>query len=346
MELLGELAIFAAKVILIVFAFVVMVGAIARAARRGSADEARGDLKLKKLNERWKRTSDHMQRAFLGAKAYRAHEKGERARKKAEKSPEAMRLAEARPRVYVIDFDGNMRASQVTGLREEVTAILGVARPGDEVIVRLKSPGGLVYAYGLAASQLERLRERGLKVTAAVDQIAASGGYMMATVANEIVAAPFSIIGSIGVVAGFPNFHRFLEKRDIDFELVTAGKYKRTLTMFGKNTDEARAKFQAEMEETHALFKAHIQRTRPALDLDAVATGEHWYGSQALALGLVDRVATSDDLLAEKKDSADLWQVQFVPRRRLFDRMSAAVQSAIEGGIERVWAKSEEQRFH
>jgi len=340
MELLGELGIFAAKVILIVVAIVLIIGAIARATRRGGADEGKGDLRLTRLDERWKRTTQRMQRAFLGAKAWKAKDKAERLAKKG-KPP-----APERPRVYVLDFDGNIRAAQVVGLREEVTAIIGVARSGDEVLLRLKSPGGLVYAYGLAASQLERLRERGLRVTVAVDQVAASGGYMMATVAHQIVAAPFAIVGSIGVVAGFPNFHRWLDKRDIDFELMTAGKYKRTMTMFGKNTDEARAKFQAELEEAHALFKAHIAKTRPTLDLDKVATGEHWYGTQALGLGLVDRIATSDDLLAERRDHADLWQVQFVPRRRLFDRVTTAIQLGFERAIERVWERSEEQRFH
>jgi len=343
MELLAELAVFAAKVLLVVLGIVLVIGAIARAARKGG-DEARGDLRLKKLNDRWKRTTDHMQRAFLGARAFKARHKADKAAAKAQR--EGGRGAEpTRPRVYVVDFDGNVRASQVTGLREEVTAILGVAKAGEEVVVRLKSPGGLVHAYGLAASQLERLRDKGLRVVAAVDQVAASGGYMMATVAHEIVAAPFAVVGSIGVVAGFPNFHRWLDKRDIDFELMTAGKYKRTMTMFGENTDEARAKFQAELEEAHALFKAHVQRTRPALDLDKVATGEHWYGSQALALGLVDRIATSDDVLAERRDRADLWLVQFVPRRRLFDRVAHAVQAGFERGFERLWEKSEEQRF-
>ncbi|MCC6620288.1 MAG: protease SohB [Deltaproteobacteria bacterium] len=341
MELLGELALFAAKVLLVLVAILLIIGAIARAARRGASDEAKGDLKLTRMNERWKRTADRMQRAFLGAKAWKAREKAEKLARKG-KPPGA---DADKPRTYVLDFDGNLRAAQVVGLREEVTAILGVARKGDEVVVRLKSPGGLVYAYGLAASQLERLRERELRLTVAVDQVAASGGYMMATVAHQIVAAPFAIVGSIGVVAGFPNFHRWLEKRDIDFELMTAGKYKRTMTMFGKNTEEARAKFQAELEETHALFKAHVARTRPTLDLDKVTTGEHWYGTQALGLGLVDRVATSDDLLAERKDERAIWHVQFVPRRRLFDRVTHAVQAGIERAFERVWERSEEQRF-
>ncbi|MFO0747648.1 MAG: protease SohB [Myxococcota bacterium] len=342
MELLAELGVFAAKVLLIVVAVVAIIGAIARAARRGGPDESRGDLRLKKLNERWKHTASRMQRALLPARAFKARQKAERA---ADKAKTAGALVPERRRVYVLDFDGNLRAAQVSGLREEITAILEAARPHDEVVVRLKSPGGLVHAYGLAASQLQRLRERGLKLTIAVDQIAASGGYMMAVVGQQILAAPFAVIGSIGVVAGFPNFNRWLKKRDIDFELMTAGKYKRTLTMFGENTEEGRQKFQQELEEAHRLFKDHIARARPALDLEKVATGEHWYGTQAKDLGLVDRIITSDDYLAEQRDQADIWHLQYVPRRRLFDRVSTAMQAALERGVERVWEKSEEQRF-
>jgi len=343
MELLAELGIFAAKVLLIVIAVVAIIGAIARAARRGAPgpDERRGDLKLRKLNDRWKQLGSRMQRVLLPPKELKARQRAE----KAEKAAQAKVKISERPRVYVLDFDGNVRASQVASLREEITAVLEVARPHDEVVVRLKSPGGLVYAYGLAASQLQRLRDRGLKLTIAVDQIAASGGYMMATVGTQIVAAPFAIIGSIGVVAGFPNFNRLLKKHDIDFELHTAGKYKRTLTMLGENTDEGRQKFQHELEETQVLFKQHIARTRPSLDVDKVATGEHWYGSQALELGLVDRVTTSDDYLAEQKARADIWQVQFVPRRTVFDRLGTALQLSFERGAERLWEKSEEQRF-
>lgn len=343
MELLGELGIFAAKVLLIVVAFLMIIGGIARAARRGGPgpDEGRGDLRLRKLNDRWKQVGSRMQRALLPPKELKVRQQAEKAEKaKAKLSPTGNR-----PRIYVLDFDGNVRATQVAGLREEITAILEAARPIDEVVVRLKSPGGLVYAYGLAASQLQRLRDRGLKLTIAVDQVAASGGYMMATVGTQILAAPFAIIGSIGVVAGFPNFNRWLKKHDVDFELHTAGRFKRTLTMFGENTDEGRKKFQQDLEDAHTLFKAHIAQTRPQLDVERVATGEHWYGTQALGLGLIDRVVTSDDYLAEHKSSADIWHLQFVPRRRMFDRISASVQSAVERGVERVWEKSEEQRF-
>ncbi len=222
-------------------------------------------------------------------------------------------------------------------MREELTAILQVGRPGDEVVVRLKSPGGYVHAYGFAASQLERVKDRGLRLTAVVDQVAASGGYMMAVVADQIVAAPFAVIGSIGVVAGIPNFNRFLKKHDIDFEQHTAGKFKRTLTVFGENTEAGRQKFKEELEVAHALFKSFVGKHRPKLDLERVATGEHWFGAEAIELGLVDRLKTSDEYLLERQGDADIWAVQFAPKRRLFDRAGAALSEgaahAAEAGV-------------
>lgn len=339
MEFLSELGLFAAKTFLIVLAVVLIVAAIARARRHGP-EEGRGELRIRKLDDRWKRTTLAMKRALMPHKAFKALSQDEKKKHKAEVAAPA-----ERPRVFVVDFDGNVRASQVAGLREEVSAILLAAKPGDEVVVRLKSPGGLVHAYGLAASQLERVREAGLRLTVTVDQIAASGGYMMAVVAHHIVAAPFAVVGSIGVVAGFPNFNRWLERRDVDYELMTAGKFKRTMTMFGKNTPEARQKFQEELEAAHALFKGHIARFRPALDLDKVATGEHWYGTEALTLGLVDKVSTSDDYLMAARDRARIYQVQWVPHRRFMDRFGSAIEGGVTRGVERVLEKSEQQRL-
>ena len=342
MDFLAELALFAAKAFLIVLAIVLVIGAIARVGRRGRSDEERGQLRVKKLADRWKKSARALERALLPRRAFKALLEQD---KKQEKADRALLAPPQKAHAFVVDFDGNLRASQVNGLREEIGAILSGAQAGDEVVVRLKSPGGLVYAYGLAASQLERVRQRGLKLTVAVDQVAASGGYMMAVVADQILAAPFAVIGSIGVVAGFPNFHRWLERRDIDFELMTAGKFKRTMTMFGKNTEEGRKKFQEELEVAHTLFKSHITRFRPQLDLDKVATGEHWYGQDALGLGLVDRITTSDDYLLELRQRAEVMQVQWVPHRRIFERLGGAVESGLSRGVERLWEKSEEQRF-
>ncbi|HWY24630.1 MAG TPA: protease SohB, partial [Nevskia sp.] len=233
--------------------------------------------------------------------------------------------AAPRPRLFVLDFHGDLNASHVEALREEISALLQVARPQDEVLLRLESAGGVVHGYGLAASQLRRIRERGLRLTVAVDKVAASGGYLMACVADRVVAAPFAIVGSIGVVAQLPNFNRLLREKHIDFELHTAGEYKRTLTLFGENTNAARVKFREELDQTHALFKSFVAANRPQLPLQQVATGEHWYGTQALELKLVDELRTSDDWLLEKVKDADVYELHYRLRRSLRDQLMGGV---------------------
>ena len=153
-----------------------------------------------------------------------------------------------------------MDAHEVESLREEITAIISIANPSkDKVLIRLESGGGVVHGYGLAASQLQRIKSAGIPLSVAIDKVAASGGYMMACVADEILAAPFAIVGSIGVIAQIPNFNKILKKNDVEFEQITAGEFKRTLTLFGENTDKAREKFREEIEQTHDLFKTTLE---------------------------------------------------------------------------------------
>jgi serine protease SohB len=250
-------------------------------------------------------------------------------------------VSAAKPCVYVIDFKGSIDAHEVTSLREEISAILAVATAQDEVLLRLESPGGVVHGYGLAASQLERLRHKNIRLTVAVDKVAASGGYMMACVADRIVSAPFAIIGSIGVVAQIPNFHRLLKKNDIDVELHTAGEFKRTLTLFGENTEQGREKFREDLNETHLLFKQFVQQQRSALDIDAVATGEHWFGIQAKEKGLVDAIGTSDDLLISKMDNHEVISVRYLRRKRLMDRFTGSTAESVDRLLLRWWQRGE-----
>lgn len=211
-------------------------------------------------------------------------------------------------RVFVLDFKGDIQANAVEHLREEITIILSTAKAGrDRVVLRLESPGGLVHGYGLAAAQLARLRDAGFNLTICVDKVAASGGYMMACIADEIIAAPFAVVGSIGVVAQMPNFHKFLKQHNIDFDVYTAGEYKRTVTVFGENSDEDRAKFESELQQTHALFKHFVEKYRPKLNVTEVATGEHWYGEDALKLKLVDKLETSDAYLLSLLPKHDVY---------------------------------------
>jgi serine protease SohB len=292
------------------------VAGLLRAARQESGNR----LEIKNINDRLLDLGDGLNAELLAAGEFKKllADRKKQAKRDAKQNKAA---PSARSRVFVLDFDGDMQATAVASLREEISAVLQVARDDDEVLLRLESAGGLVHAYGLAASQLVRLRQRRLKLTVAVDKVAASGGYMMACVADHVVAAPFSILGSIGVIAQVPNFNRLLKKNDIDFELHTAGEYKRTLTMFGENTEAGRAKFREEIEQTHELFKTFVAGNRPGLDLARVATGEHWFGTQALALKLVDQIATSDDYLLSRVKLADVYHLRYVRRRPLSERL-------------------------
>lgn len=227
-------------------------------------------------------------------------------------------------RVFVLDFDGDLKASAVKHLREEISTLISAANKGDEVVVRLESGGGMVPGYGLAAAQLARLKEAGLVLTICVDKIAASGGYMMACVADKIIAAPFAVVGSIGVVSQMPNFNKWLKNHDIDYEMFTAGEYKRTVTMFGENDDDDRAKYKEELEQTHKLFKHFVNTYRPKLDLDKVANGEHWYGEDALHLNLVDELMTSDSYLLQLMDDYDVFALHSRQKPTLAEKLGLA----------------------
>lgn len=309
MELLSQYGLFLAKIATVVIAVAVIAVLIVNLTQR---KRQRGELRITRLSEQYKEMQeemslalldDHQQKLWLKAQKKKHKQDAKAAKAKAKL---ATPQADAKPRVYVLDFKGSMDAHEVSSLREEVTAVLAVATAQDQVVVRLESPGGVVHGYGLAASQLQRLRDKQIPLTVAVDKVAASGGYMMACVADKIVAAPFSIIGSIGVVAQIPNFNRFLKNKEIDIELHTAGQYKRTLTLLGENTEEGRQKFREDLNETHHLFKDFVHRMRPTLDIEQVATGEHWYGTQAQEKGLVDEVGTSDDLLLNLMEGREL----------------------------------------
>lgn len=282
----AEYALFFAKMVTVVLVILAVIATISL--MKKSKDDEDKQLKLTSLNDYYQSFARQIEDEFLDKKALKE-------KHKAEKKEAQQKNSDERPRLFVIDFDGDVEASAVEDLRDQISAILQVAEEEDEVLLRLESAGGYVYAYGLAASQLVRLRDKAVRLVIAVDKVAASGGYMMACVADELLAAPFALVGSIGVIGELPNFHDLLRKNDIHYEQHTAGQYKRTLTVFGQNTEDDRKQFRHELAETHALFKAHIQAMRPNLAVEEVATGETWYGSQALAKGLIDRVQTSDD---------------------------------------------------
>ncbi|MEE4163816.1 MAG: protease SohB [Woeseiaceae bacterium] len=336
LELLADYGLFLLKVATIVAAIIVVIGVATEAGKRANADT----LEVEKLNDKYRELANSLKAAVLGKSESKALRKEEKARRKAESKSD-----ERRPRSFVLDFKGDLKASHVASLREEVTAILDVAEDNDDVIVRLDNHGGVVHEHGLAASQLVRFRERGIGLTVCVDKVAASGGYLMACVADRIVAAPFAILGSIGVLAQIPNFNRALETHGVDFEEVTAGKYKRTVTMFGKNTNEDRAKLKADLEDVHELFKAAVARYRPELDLEKVATGEHWYGTRALELGLADELRTSDELLVGLGAERDLYRVAFNVKKPLQKRLMSSVDGLLEKADALAWRRRFDSRL-
>lgn len=243
-------------------------------------------------------------------------------------------------KIYVLDFKGDVQASAVDTIREEITLILATAKAGhDRVVVRLESPGGMVHGYGLAAAQLVRLRDAGFNVTICVDKVAASGGYMMACIANEIISAPFAVVGSIGVVAQVPNFNRLLKQHNVDFELYTAGEYKRTVTMFGENTPEGKAKFEEELQQTHSLFKHFVEKYRPQLEVAKVATGEHWYGEDARELNLVDKLQTSDEYILSLLPKHDVYVINTRKRPTFGEKLGLQATQMAENLIPAVMGK-------
>lgn len=349
-----EYGLFLAKTITFVVALAAVIGLIVSASTRGKKDPE-GQVEVRRLNDHYEDTKDMMQSVLLEEDEYKALIKEEKKKEKAEakakkaaqkaavKTPDTPAVSDTK-RVFVIDFEGDIRASATGALREEITALLSVAAKGDEVVVRLESSGGMVHSYGLAASQLKRITDAGITLTVCVDKVAASGGYMMACVANRILAAPFAIIGSIGVMAQMPNFHRLLKKNDIDFELITAGEYKRTLTMFGENTEKGRQKFVDEIEEVHGLFKRFIQVHRGKVDVEKVATGEVWFGQQAVDNLLVDDLKTSDEYITGLYASAQVFEMRYELPKSLPQKLGLAAESAFDRVFTKAW-QTLTQRF-
>ena len=235
-------------------------------------------------------------------------------------------------KLFVIDFKGNIKASEIISLRREISGIILSHKKGDEVLLRLENSGGTVHEHGLAASQLKRIKDKKIPLTICVDKVAASGGYMMACVANKIISSPFAIIGSIGVLAQVPNFNKLLKNKGVDFEQHTAGNYKRTVTMFGENTDKDREKLGEQLEDIHMLFKDFIVSQRKNVDIEKVATGEYWYGKSALDLNLVDQIMTSDEYILSMKDSFDIIHIKYKPSKTFADKF-AKVSSSLSGKI-------------
>jgi serine protease SohB len=319
MEALWDIISFTGKALVFFVTFAACIG-LFFARVRGRRRHQEPHVFLREVSKRWHESAVSLKHALGNPKKGRFG----RAAKPPKEEPSTLTK-----RVFVIDFKGDIMATGVESLREEVTAVVGIAEATDEVVVRLESPGGAVHSYGLAASQLARLREKNIPLTICVDKVAASGGYMMACVGQQVIAAPFAVIGSIGVVASLPNVHRLLEKHGVDYADYTAGRYKRTVTVLGQVTDEGKAKLKEQLEETHGLFKEFIHTMRPKLDVEAVATGEHWYGTRAVELGLIDKLSTSDDYLLERAKEARVFEVECERPRPLRERAASMAYAIV-----------------
>ncbi|TWC33628.1 inner membrane peptidase [Pseudomonas sp. SJZ079] len=338
MEFFAEYASFLAKTVTLVVAILVVLVAVV--AVRGKGRRGSGQLQVHKLNDFYKQLRHQLEHSVLDKEQLKARHKEE---SKAEKL--AKKIGSHKPRVFVLDFDGDIKASATDNLRHEITAVLSLAKPQDEVVLRLESGGGMVHSYGLASSQLARIRQANVPLTVCIDKVAASGGYMMACIGQKIISAPFAILGSIGVVAQLPNLHRLLKKHDIDFEVLTAGEYKRTLTIFGENTEKGREKFQEDLETTHALFKNFVARYRPQLNIDEIATGEVWLGLSALEKELVDELKTSDEYLAERSREAELFHLHYAEKKTLQERVGLAASVALDRFALNWLSRLNQQRF-
>jgi serine protease SohB len=327
MEFIQDLGLFTSKLFIIVIAIGLLAGLIIFLIQKGQKLKAQLDIEI--LNDHYDEIEWNLKHVVLSEKSLK-----EELKKNKEKHKKELETRDAKKRVYVLNFEGDIKAHASEHLREEITTLMTIARPQDEVVLKLESGGGLVHSYGFCASQLSRLRKAEIPLTVCVDRVAASGGYMMACVANKVLAAPFAIIGSIGVLAQVPNLHKLLKKHDVDYKEYTSGEYKRTVSFLGEITPAGEKKFTEQLNETHTLFKQFVKENRPQVELEKIATGEYWYGRHALDLNLVDQLATSDDYLLAQKNSALILKISFKAKKTISEKISEALGLATTKAIE------------
>jgi serine protease SohB len=324
MEFLISYGFFVLKAITIIVLIFIPIFFLVSSMRQ--APETGESLKIKNLTKRYQSMANSL-------KVLTMNKDEKKKLRKSLKKEKKLKVKSKKKPVYVLNFEGDIEASNVENLKEEINAILQSETKCEEIVLNLESAGGTVIGYGLAAAQLKRIRDAGIKLTACVDKVAASGGYMMACVANKIVSAPFAIIGSIGVVAAIPNFSKILKKLDVDYELHTAGEYKRTITTFGETSEEGREKFKKDLQEIHDLFKEHVSKYRPNLEISKVATGEIWEGTKALEVGLVDEIQTSDEYLMNFSKKHDVYEIKFETKKKILDKLSGFLNTLLKDSI-------------
>ncbi len=321
MEFLLNYGLFLAKAITIIISIMIIVGFFALILIKEKDQKHR--LIIKNINKKYREFADTLNDEILSKKKLKEYRKEQKLLEKEREKDDN------RKRLFVLNFSGDIRATACKVLCNEVSAILTIATENDEVLVRLESGGGLVHAYGLGASILQRIREAKIPLTVAVDKVAASGGYMMACVADRIIAAPFAVLGSIGVIVGVPNINRLMKKHNIEYEQVMAGEYKRTLTVLGENTKKDREKVQEDVDRVHILFKNFVAQHRPAININTVSTGEHWHAIEAQKMHLVDQILTSEDYLIQASKHSDIYEVKIAGKKQLVEKLSSGVHTVI-----------------
>lgn len=350
MEYLIEYGMFLAKIATVAFAIIFVLSALASAGNRQRKETAKGRIKVTKVNEHIDDMLESLKRAVLDKHRLKLdlklRKKKEKDETKASKKQAHSEEQEQKKRVFVLNFKGDIAAQAVASLREEITAVLALASEQDEVVVRLESPGGMVHAYGLASSQLLRIKEKKIPLTICVDKVAASGGYMMACLADRLVAAPFAIIGSIGVLVQLPNFHRLLKKNEVDYEIISAGEFKTTLTTFGEITQKGRDKVKDDVEDMHALFKQWVKDHRPSVDIDKIATGETWVGVKAKERYMVDELKTSDECLVAACETADVYEVEYEFRKSIHDKVGSIFKGMVDSAASMFLEKSNSRNYY
>ncbi len=349
MDFLIEYGMFLAKAITIVLSIGIVAGLVASSGQKNKKGEKKGDIRVTQINEHIDGLRDTLRASILDKEELKEIEKAEKKKTKAENKKKKVTAKKTEDknqddsetkRYFVLNFEGNIAADAVESLREEITAILSMATKNDEVILRLESPGGMVHAYGLASSQLLRIKNKSIPLTICVDKVAASGGYMMACLADRLVAAPFAIIGSIGVLVQLPNFHRVLKKYDVDYEIISAGEYKRTLTHFGEITNKGKDKVKDDVENIHQIFKDWVKTYRPSVEIDTIATGETWVGSQAKDKYMVDDIKTSDECVIEACENSEVYEIKFEIKKSLQVKLASLLEESTHRLISRWFGKS------
>ena len=325
MEILADYLVFLLKVFTIVLAITIPLLLIIGSSKGKS--QPRGKLSITNLSDKFEEMGNAVKGSLMTPKELKKFNKDlSKEKKKKDKD-------QTEDSIFVLNFKGDIQASEVEKLKQEVNAILLSESDCKEVVIRVESGGGSAYAYGLCAAELKRLVDNKINLTVCIDKVAASGGYLMSCVASKIIAAPWAIVGSIGVIAQLPNFHRLLKKNSIDFEMHTAGAFKRTLTTLGENTEEGREKFKSDLEDLHLIFKNFVKEQRPEVDTDIVATGEVWQGEDAVRVGLVDSLETSDNYLVGLSKGAKLFELEFVEKKNLTERFAFSMQLILEKSL-------------